>query len=58
LIVIPTTAISTSRMIWATAKSTDVNSRHRPCPRRARTSGPDERVEAAGTTAGVAMADL
>jgi len=56
--VIPTTAISTSRMIWATAKSTDVNSRHRPCPRRARTSGPDERVEAAGTTAGVAMTDL
>jgi hypothetical protein len=42
-------------MIWATAKSTDVRRRHRPRPTRARAFGPIERVEAAETTAGVAM---
>jgi hypothetical protein len=43
-------------MIWATAKSTEVKSFQSPCPKRARTLGPDGRVEAAVTTAGVAIA--
>ena len=42
-------------MICATAKSTEVSRRHRPIPTRARAFGPIGRVEAAGTTAGVAM---
>ena len=44
-------------MIWATAKSTEVSRRHSPIPTRARGFGPTGRVEAAETTAGVAMSD-
>jgi hypothetical protein len=51
----PTTASSARTMIWATAKSTEVSSRQRPFPMRARTFGATGRVEAAETTAGVAM---
>ena len=43
-------------MIWATAKSTEVSSRHSPRPRRAAIGGLAGRAEAAETVAGVAMA--
>ena len=44
-------------MIWATAKSTEVSRRHRPHPDAGEGVRTDGRVEAAETTAGVAMSD-
>jgi hypothetical protein len=51
----PTTARRARTMICATAKSTDVRSRHSPFPTRARALGATGRVEAAETAAGVAI---
>ena len=53
--VMPMTASTARKMIWRTAKSTDVNSRHIPYPIRAGTFRPDGR-EVAQATSVLAMA--
>lgn len=51
----PTTANRARTMIWATAKSIDVTSRHNPRPTRAGRGSAAGRMKAAETAAGVAM---
>jgi hypothetical protein len=50
----PIAASRPRKMIWATAKSTEVSSRHRPSPRRATGFGSTV-LGATQSTAGVAM---
>jgi hypothetical protein len=52
----PTTASRPRKMIWKTAKSTDVKRCHSPYPRRAEMFRSDGRVLAVEMTAGLAMA--